>query len=455
MITYPVIRLTIGSETLEFSNEKVISANLVEEINMISVEVPISVIEFRILSTDTSFSMFSGEYFDLLSERLPVMVYESIDGVETFLGKYYLEEWKNVSEHEFEFRAIDIIGVMEATDYDGGFWGTATKLSVILSQVLNAIDVPYVLDDSIKDTELTGWIPPGTYRGALQQICYAAKATASTSRSSSLLINPISLPDKIYDVKIGDSEKFMEQSIELQPLVTSIELIAHNYTQGDTLEEIFNKELPAGSHKIVFEKPYYDIVIDGPGYTPSLLITETDDFIITENGDFIEVGGEYLFGPNSIYLELQEAGTVTITGYPWLDSKRSYTFRETGVTEYANKNVLKISDATLVSDTNAQAVLDQTRDYYRQRYVQKIKLLPSSVKPADIVLTNTFYGKKILANAKKMSIDMTGGHLATTEIFGIEPAYVPPAAEPVRRARTGIAICGADLTRNNGWREYA
>jgi hypothetical protein len=166
------------------------------------------------------------------------------------------------------------------------------------------------------------------------------------------------------------------------------------------------------------------------------------------------VSGEYIFGPNSISLNLQEAGTVVITGYPWLDSKRSYIFRETGVTEYANKNALKISDATLVSDTNAQAVLDQTRDYYRQRYVQTVKLLPSAIKPTDIVLTNTFYNKKILANVKKMSIDMTGGHLATTEIFGIEPAYIPPAAVPVRRARTGIAICGAELIRNNNWREY-
>jgi len=455
MITYPIIRLTIGTETLEFSNEEVISANLIEETNMISVEVPISTIEFRILSTDESFSMFSGEYFDLLSERLPVMVYESIDGVETFLGKYYLEEWKNVSEHEFEFKAIDIIGVMDATDYDGGFWGTATALSTILAQILNPIDVLYTLDDDIKDTELTGWIPPGTYREALQQVCFAAKATASTARSSRLLINPVSLPDKLYDVKISDSEKFMEQSVELQPLVTSIELVAHNYTQGDTLEEIFNKELPAGSHKIIFEKPYYDIVINGPGYTPSLLITENEDFIITENGDFIEVGGEYVFGPNSLYLNMESAGTVIITGYPWLDSKRSYIFRETGVTEYANKNALKIDEATLISDTNAQDVLDQARDYYRQRYMQTIKLLPSSVKPTDIVLTNTFYGKKILANTKKMSTDMTGGYLATTEIFGIEPAYIPPAAVPVRRARTGIAICGADLLRNNGMREYA
>lgn len=454
MITYPVIRLTIGSETLEFSDEEVLSANLIEEINMIGVEIPISAIEFRILSTDTSFSMFSGEYFDLLSERLPVMVYESVDGIETFFGKYYLEKWKNISEHEFEFRAIDIIGVMDATEYDGGFWGTATKLSTILTQTLDPIDASYVLDDSIKDTELTGWIPPGTYREALQQICYAAKATASTSRSSYLLINPVVLPDKLYDAKISDAEKFMEQSVELQPLVTSIELVAHNYTQGDTLEEIFNKELPAGSHKIVFEKPYYNIIIDGPGYVSVVLATEVDDYIVTEDNDYIEVSGEYIFGPNSISLNLQEAGTVVITGYPWLDSKRSYIFRETGVTEYANKNALKISDATLVSDTNAQAVLDQTRDYYRQRYVQTVKLLPSAIKPTDIVLTNTFYNKKILANVKKMSIDMTGGHLATTEIFGIEPAYIPPAAVPVRRARTGIAICGAELIRNNNWREY-
>lgn len=33
-------------------------------------------------------------------------------------------------------------------------------------------------------------------------------------------------------------------------------------------------------------------------------------------------------------------------------------------------------------------------------------------------------------------------------------AWVQPAAEPVRRPRTGLAICGTGMTRQNTWRKY-
>jgi hypothetical protein len=427
---------------------------LIEEVNLISREIPNNAVEFKIINNDSSFSMFDGETFQLLSERLPVFVYENVDGSNQFLGKFYLEEWENISEYEFKFRAIDIIGVMDATDYDGGFWSSATTLQDVLSDILNPIDVLFTIDESIADVEISGWIPPGNYRQALQQVCFSARATASTFGSDRLLIKPINLPSGKYDWKIRDSEKYLNQSIKLQPLITSIEIVSHNYTQGTELETIFEKYLDAGSHKIIFEKPYYDIVVNGPGYIPTLLITEGGDYIVTESGDYIEVGGEYVFGPNCLYLEMTEGGTVTITGYPWLDSKRSFIFRETGIQKYANKNSLKVEDATMISTDNAQIVLEQMRDYYRQRYIKNITLLPSDVEIGDTVLTGTIYQKNILGTAQKMDIDLSGGYVAKTDLLGIEPIYVEPVETPARRARTGISICGSELLRQNSFREY-
>ncbi|HOJ01284.1 MAG TPA: hypothetical protein PLL88_06650 [Anaerolineaceae bacterium] len=454
MITKPLIRLTVGSETLEFSGEEVTSATLVEETNIIGMELPISALEAKIMNYDESFSMFSGSYFSLLSERLPVVAYENVDGELQFLGKFYLSEWKNTSEHEFEFRAVDIIGILDATDYDGNFWSADTPLGTVLAQTFVPINVLYTLDESLQSVPIRGWIPPGNYREALQQICLAAGAAAISVRSDRLQIRPVVIPTQHFDYRVRDTDKLMEQSIELQTLVTSIELVSHNYTQGSELEEIFNKELEAGSHKIIFEKPYYNIVVDGPGYDPSYLVTEDEEYIITEAGDQIEVGGEYVFGPNVLYLEMTQSGIITITGYPWLDSKRAYIFRETGITEYANKNALVVDSATLVNMDNAQIILDRVRDYYRQRYRKTITLLPSEITLGDIVLTRTLYQKNILATVQKMSTDLAGGYLAQTELLGIEPAYIEPVDHPARRARSGVATCGADLTRQNMFREY-
>lgn len=455
-VTYPTITLTVGTTVLTFTGPEVISASIVEEVNPVSIELPFNVLEFKIHNTDTSFSMFSGSVYSQLSERLPVMAYENIDGVPHLQGKFYLDTWKNTSEYEFEFRAIDAIGTMAATDYDGGFWSTPTTLQTVLTQTLLPKDILFTVDASIQDVTIQGWIPPGDYRKALQQICFAAGAVASCARSDRVVITPIELPYRLFDAKIKNSQKLRSQPIELLKLVTSIELVSHSYTAGTELQTIFDKYMDAGSHKIVFNQPYYNIIVNGPGFIPGLLLMENGDFFTFEDGDHLEVSGEYIFdSPNSLRLEMQEAGQVTITGYPWIDSKRSYLFYETGLTEYSNKNALTISEATMINESNAQAVLDQLRDYYRQRYRQTITLLPSAFQTKNIIASSTLFDKTILGFIQKMDMNLVGGYLQVTDIRGIEPVYVPPATNPVRRARVGIAVCGAGLTRNNGFRQYA
>jgi hypothetical protein len=251
--------------------------------------------------------------------------------------------------------------------------------------------------------------------------------------------------------KNGRNDK---ETIELLPIVSQIELVSHNYTPGETLETIFDKTLPAGNHKIVFEKPYHSIVIDGAGYEPSVLGTEGGDYIGTEGEDYLEVGGEFVFGPNSVYLTLDEESTVTITGYPWIDSKRSYIYRKTGVTT-KYQNTLLIGDATMVSAENAQDILDLLVEFYNLRYRQVITLFPNYVKAGDKVLTYTLYDHRILGGVKRIESNLSGGYLMKTEIIGLDAVYVPPMENPYRRHRTGIAVTGADLTRNNKWRNYA
>jgi hypothetical protein len=101
----------------------------------------------------------------------------------------------------------------------------------------------------------------------------------------------------------------------------------------------------------------------------------------------------------------------------------------------------------MVSTANAQTVLDQVRDYYRQRYTQNITLLPSTIQTDDIIYTGTPNQSHILASVQKMNMNLTGGYLAKTDILGVQ-------AIDYRQPRTGIAVCGADLTRQNAFRRY-
>lgn len=422
LTTYPVIDVTVAVGTvLRFEKTDVISATVTQEINPVSVELPISTLEFKVLNTYSQFTMFAGETYELLSQRLPVMVYESVGGSNHFIGKFYLQSWKNVSDTEIEFTAIDIIGVLAETDFDGYFFSTATTLPTVLSDIFVPADVDYTLDASLNAVELTGWIPPGNYREALQQICFASGAMAKTSESSTLDLVPVVIPATTYTDEILDTEKSMTQSVELLPLVTKIELVSHTYTQGADIEDIYEADLDPGTYKIVFENPYHTVIITGPGYTIWTLGLESgDDFVLEDGTTYLEVGGEYVLGPNALYLDVTASGTVTITGYQWLDSKRSFIFNESVSAEFQNKNTKTISDATLISLDNAQAVLDQLRDYYRLRYKQSMRLFDSTRDVNTIVLTSTVQSKQVIGTILRRNLSLTSGNLSDIEMLGLE-----------------------------------
>jgi len=453
-VTHPLIRFLLSSGDVDFSGNQIISAKLIEQTSVISTETPVNTLEFKVKTIDDTFSMFSDS-FSLLKEKLPLVAYESVNGTSRLLGKFFLETWRNTGDRLIEFAAYDILGVLGDTDFDGAYFDVPVTLTNIMAQIFTPINVDYELDSSLADVEISGYIPSGNYRDALQQICFAARATIITSRREVMLITPIIIPNSSYSVMIGSNERMEKPTVELLPVVSRIELVSHNYIQGDTIETIFDKYLEAGSHKIVFNNPYYSIVISGPGYTQFTLATEGGDDITTEGGDYIEVGGEYVTGSNSIYLTISTAGQVTVTGYQWIDSKRSFIFDEIGTEGVANKKTLTISDATLVNVDNAQNILDNLRDYNRLRYVQKIRTLPTvNVNTGDIVLSSTLQNKLLVTSALKIETELTRGFIANMELRGLVGAYVPPVENPIRYARTGIAISGAGLTRNNSYRQY-
>jgi hypothetical protein len=88
--------------------------------------------------------------------------------------------------------------------------------------------------------------------------------------------------------------------------------------------------------------------------------------------------------------------------------------------EFSNKNTKVISDATMINLDNAQGILDQLRDFYRQRYKQGILLFSSDVDLGTAVLTSTIQSKQIIGTVLRREISLTGGNLSKIEVLGSE-----------------------------------
>lgn len=444
--TYPVIKMYINNSWQEFNQTSITDARVVQELIPISTEIPISTATFTIYSANPDFSIFStGGFFASLSKRAPVLVYENYDGTNHFIGKFYLDKWKKVRVNTYEFTAIDAVGVLDATTYDGQFWDVVTRHTVadVLGSILNPLNITYTLDAVIGAEYIGGWIPPGTCREAIQQVCFRAGLMVSTAKSETLnFIRTRNMTSeetpgfyKLPEIVLTDNDKNNGDTLELLPLITSIELLSHDYSRGTESETIFEDTLLPGSYKIIFQKPFYEVTATGVGFVPTYIMTEDNVYgigceqAVGGDDEFLVIPGSFEFGSNSVYLNVYPpGGSVLITGYPWVDSVRAYLFNETGLDANVAQNNLKIENASMVNQSDAPDVLARVREYYRQRYQQRsLTFSPASYEgkiglSAYVTNPENVYVRGLI---EKAEYRLTGGFVADTEIVGIEKTAFP------------------------------
>lgn len=476
MITYPIVKLTLSSQVIEFSKTDVIEARILQEISPTSSELPVSEATIRIRTTDPRFLPFSdGEFYNELSNNTIVDVFEYYDAetpdfvpIERLVGRFYLKEWKNPKEGEFEFVCQDAIGVLDTLQFDGNFWETNISLGEMLSIILDPVDIGYSIAPEISGRLLKGYLTAGTVREALKQVLFAGRAFALTALSDKILIKDAVLPvpgindspafysvpfygacfyesDAEYIGEIPMEEQIMGQELNLKPLVTEIRLVSHDFTKRDVQEVIYSAYLEPGSYKIVYSKPYYDVTAEGAGAIPAYLMTEDIRAISTEDGRILYFSGGFVYGVNYIYLEVITAGNVIVRGYPYIDSSQEFIYNESeatkefshgiyygagtyGVDIYAKywvvtaaPNIWKISDAMLVSTENASVILDSLTKFAKLRYLQNTTLFPPmELLPGDVVKSETLYEKLLNGIIVRIERDLTTGSLSKTELLGVE-----------------------------------
>lgn len=458
MSTYPIVKLNLINELIEFRDSDVIEAALVQEIHPLSIKLPISTAAIRIRTTDPRFSPFSnGEYYQALSSNMTVDIWERALDADQFMGRFYVQDWYNPIEGEFEFSCYDIIGYLDTIPYDGSFWENPTPLFTILSSILDPLNVSWEVEPVLGEKLLKGYLPGGenvSTRETLQALLYAAGAYATTAQSDKLRIRKIDLPDgnTVIDESITNADKVAEQKVTVLPMVTGARVLSHDYAKSSTEEDIFSATLDPGYYKIIFSKPYWEVTPTGAGDIPTALgLEEGSGFFATEDSvswadcTLIAISGEFEFGPNSIYLTVLETGEVSIKGKPWLDSVRSFNWDNPDAIKklssgakygtakygmakyarlwnvYATPNVWQVENARMVTADEAQGVLDKLVDYASLRYRQNVKLFPrSDTEPGDLKVVDTLYDMRINGIVEKMRSDLTGGYLIEADLVGTE-----------------------------------
>lgn len=430
--TTPIIRMVLDDTPIEFSGSDVLECSLLLEINPISAVVPVSTASAQVFTTDPRFSIFSdGEFFNALSKHLPVDVVIRWDNYE-ISWKFYLDSWKMESENILNFELVDLLGVCANTDYPGSFWEEATNLSIVLNDILKETTAIPAIDLNLNNVTIKGWIPPSSVRDALQQVCFAARATVTQVGAYlgfKLANLPIQNPMNPYP-DILNAEKTDDQTVTLLPKITDIELISHDYYNlgeaAQTVEEIYSAWLEPGNYIISYPKPYWKVWGEGAGAFPIYVATEDGRVIVTEDsGSFwatARVASEsetFLFGSNYVSVNVTVAGQITLWGYPWLSADRPHRHHEISDTS----NAITIENAMLVNSENASDVLSKIVEYYNLRHQTQVEVFPKPLNIGTPYKIDTLREKQLIGVGERFEIDLTGGFLTKATFRGTE--YIP------------------------------
>ncbi len=383
-------------EVISFEGGEIKQAEIIEELDQLSAEVRYGTLDLTVFSADADFSIInpSGIYATL-HERQPVDVYETIDGGAIYIGRYYLDEWQNKSDNLATFHAIDILGVMDRLVYRGSMV-EGLAIDTLLETLLSPVRVPYELDNSLVGTTVTGWLRPGSYRQALQQICFAIGASISSSRSGAVRIftTKIAAAAAVADAIITRSAMGVDQSLALKSLVTSVEVTSHDYISSGEIVAIVSGQYEPGTYEITWNDPIHALSVTGATIIES--------------------------GVNFAVLSVAVAGAVVLTGLKYIDITAVKSIVLADENSTVQPNILQITEATLVNKGNVDQVAQRVFDYHQQRFLQKVKLFAPTVEPGDVVILDTLYNKKIIAVVEKMSSNLAQGFTSQVELTGVE-----------------------------------
>jgi len=415
--TYPVVRF---NEQV-FSDEDIINCTVVEEFDPLSGTLPISTAEVELYTENAEFSVLNP-FRDVgsLARKQPMDIYVNVEGVNRYVGLYYLDEWENTSNRTVKFKLIDQIGYLDEYQYDGNLWITPTTVGAVMDQISFETGIEFQVDPDLRAIELRGWIPICTYREAIQQIAFACSAYVLTAGQQGFV--KMSRISSVFGVvvkglnsgvfKVGQSRLYQRRwrpsvwalfrraffitntsigvdfSISRNKTYSNLQLEAYEYRVGTTEEDLYSGYLEAGEHRINFDKPHHSLAATGA----SIVESHVNYVIISTLGD-----------------------DVTITGKNYEVSVSLHSKSASGVSE----GIAYIKDATLVNLDNVSTILDSNFQYYQNRLEQKSKIIGTSdVQTGDLIKIKSYYNQFIKGFIEQSTIDLVRGYTSDAVIVG-------------------------------------
>lgn len=393
-----VKRITYG-QILEYSDkaDKNLSlAEILESVDMHSIEVPINTSTAKIIDTDQLFNITNPEgLYSMLQERQKVEFYEKLsnESSERLMAVHYVKEWKTENGNTSTFNCQDILGVMDGGSFKGNLYSNAPA-SAIIKEIMDDFGwTEYVLDEQLGSVKLSGIIKPCTHREAIQQVMFAISGSVNTTRGEQIIFKKVSKNKET--IITNDREYLNPQYIITQTdLISGVEVVAHNYKKDKELSEAYSATLESGTYEVQFSYPFEKSTLEATGCN------------IISSGFFYAL------------IDVPKGTEVTINGYKYTDYTSLYSVQMENIPPGTKPKVNQVSEATLVSKSNARIVARNLYEYYQYRLSHSLSIIAVDERVGTFNQIQTPNGDMTTILINTMKLKLTNGFTADVEGLG-------------------------------------
>lgn len=373
------------------TDSDIISAKIHEEVSTISNQIYINTLDCQLYSGKESFSILNPSgVFSLLQERQTFVVTEFIDNNTIPMGTYFLDEIDNSSATVVRLQAVDLMGIIDKTDFFGGVYD-GIKVGDIVSHIMKSANAQYELHESLESIELSGYIPICTHREALQQVAFAIGAIATSAHSDRIHIFP-SPQEPISGITV--SQKFYRKPLELRELVTGVMVTSYKYSRGVAERELLNDTLAPGMYTITFSEP-------------------VDERLTLNGGRIVRSNA------NMAIIEVDDPAQVTLAGYPFVVQTQTVSVDTPNLPSSTAPNVVKVENCTLIDPNISKEVANRVYNYYQKRHQSEFGIITANEIVSDMTIIDNRDGGRIRSNIEMMDYDLTGGFRSNMRAVGV------------------------------------
>lgn len=187
-------------------------ASIVNEMNLIAAELPVSTMKWTLDSREDVDYMFQL--------KQPTEVWND----DHLIGVYYVDGYRRTAKSVYDIDCYDAFGVLGESPFAGGVYSGYSARQLLR----DIVGTDFALVFETADTNLSGIIQPCTRREAMQQVLFAWGACASTDGRESIRVF---VPGGTA-VEIGQDRVYTGVTVETAAIVTEVRVTAHEYVES-------------------------------------------------------------------------------------------------------------------------------------------------------------------------------------------------------------------------------